>query len=244
MKRLARWWLAAGATALIAVLLVPAAADWLVTREGDRIETLGPWKVESRLVVFKRPDGTLASLRLSEVDLQASERLTLEMQAKAEAPPSKPEPRQRPVIARLTEKELPSVGALPESLDGAPADEGMNAETAAGRSEPQPLEIATWRELFNPAGEGLEFTGTVRNRSENMAVGVAVVAELFDEADEGIASSTAVLTSNALPPGQSAGFRVSFPGRFHYSRVEFRVTGDLLLTPPPEGSGEEEGGGR
>src|SRR5688572_10286739 len=46
------------AAAASAVLLasvsppVPAFADWLVTRDGQLIETLGPWRIEGRQVVF------------------------------------------------------------------------------------------------------------------------------------------------------------------------------------------------
>ena len=48
-----------------------AAADLLATRDGSIIETDGTWKVQGRLVIFKLPDGQLASLKLDEVDLEA-----------------------------------------------------------------------------------------------------------------------------------------------------------------------------
>ncbi len=74
-------WLAAWAAA------VPAArADWLVTRAGDRIETDGGWEVRGRMVVFTRPDGVLSSLRLSEIDLDASAAATAEAAAAEVAP--------------------------------------------------------------------------------------------------------------------------------------------------------------
>lgn len=63
-------------SALLLGLGLPAAADWLVVREGGRIETRGGWKVQGKMVVFTRADGTLSSLRLSEVDLPASEQAT------------------------------------------------------------------------------------------------------------------------------------------------------------------------
>lgn len=63
---------------ILGVLLVAGdvGADILVTREGDRIETDGPWKVNGRQVVFTAANGRLSSMRLSQVDLEASEEAT------------------------------------------------------------------------------------------------------------------------------------------------------------------------
>ena len=76
---------------LLAVLLFiagPAAADWLVTREGASVETRGAWRQEGRLMVFTLADGTLASLRLDEVDLEASRQATEGASQPAAAPPA------------------------------------------------------------------------------------------------------------------------------------------------------------
>jgi len=78
--------------AALGLLLLEAAmsarADWLVTREGGRVETKGPWQVKGKLVVFTRAaDSGLASLRASEVDLEASAKATADAKVQAEAPP-------------------------------------------------------------------------------------------------------------------------------------------------------------
>ncbi len=67
----------------------PVVADWLVTTHGDRVETRGPWSVRGRTVVFTAISGTLASMRLDEVDLGASEAATTAA-AKAVAEPTDP----------------------------------------------------------------------------------------------------------------------------------------------------------
>lgn len=239
MSRTRRWALATGALVVAVGLLLPAAADWLVTRDGSRVETVGPWRVESRLVVFKRPDGTLGSLRLSDVDLEASRRLTDEMTAREAAAERRereaPEERERPVIARLTEKDLPPV-------DRPPAAERSDGEaTDASRQEPSDLDIVSFREVSGADSEGVAFTGAVRNRTEHMAVGVGVTAVLYDEEGEEIRRGEARLTSNALPSGQSAGFRADFPGVYHYARVVFDVTGNLLRTAAPDVGETAEG---
>lgn len=246
MTRPARWSLAVAAVAGLA-LLVPAAADWLVTKDGSRVETQGPWEVRDRLVVFKRPDGTFASMRLSDVDLDASERLTREMAEKARSAregKERDEPRKRPVVARLTEKDLPPVGSERSSPEETPAPaDGEDGGDQAGReqeetAEPESLQIVTWRELGGAEREGIEFVGDVRNVTGNTAVGVTVAVTLYDEEGEEIASRDALLTSGALPPGQTAGFRASFPGVFHYVRVDFDASGQMMLSGD---DAEEEG---
>ena len=76
-RRVAKWapsvllWAAA-----LACLAGAALGDWLVTRDGHRIETEGPWRVEGARVLFHSLGGTLHSIELSEIDLEASRRLT------------------------------------------------------------------------------------------------------------------------------------------------------------------------
>ena len=48
---------------------VPASAEWLVLRDGTRLETRGAARVEGRRVLFTDARGTLAALPAAEVDL-------------------------------------------------------------------------------------------------------------------------------------------------------------------------------
>ena len=70
-----------------------AHADWLVTRDGERIETQGGWEIRGRMVVFEQHNGTLSSIRLSVVDLDASAEAT--RKAAAAATPAPEEPAQK-----------------------------------------------------------------------------------------------------------------------------------------------------
>jgi len=120
VSRRLRWGLAGLAAAAVAgALLYPAAADWLVTRDGNRIETAGPWRVEGRLVVFKKPDGSLVSLRLSDVDLEGSRNLTREMDERAKKAAEAVRPaavqKKRPSVARITDDD---VAHVPPGDDG------------------------------------------------------------------------------------------------------------------------------
>lgn len=247
MKRWHRWTLAALGVALAAVTLGPAAADWLVTKDGARVETQGSWRVESRLVVFKRPDGTFASMRLSEVDLEASRRVTREMAEAERAAAARNAEEQRPAerrepIARLTEKDLPPVGSSRRSADedgeDAPAGRSAPRESGEADTRPDPIVVSTWSEVSEVDGDGLAFVGELRNTSEHMALGVGVTVTLFDEEDEEIASSDAVLTGTALPAGKSGGFRADFPGVFHYVRADFDVAADVVRSQTEEEAAE------
>lgn len=225
--------------ALSLAVAVPAAADWLVTRDGARVETSGEWREEGRLIVFERTDGTLASIRKSEVDLPASERLTREMAERAHAPQGEPaEPEAPEAKIRLTEKELPPAGRLPAD-EGDAADDEATAEDATT----EPLRIASWQEAEGAAEAGTAFTGVVRNAGLQMAIGVRVEATLFDESGTEIATGSAELETTALEPGASSRFRASFPNVFHYVRVELRATGTLIDSRPDDEAPDAEGTG-
>ncbi len=92
--------------ALAVACSLPAAADWLVTRDGHRIETDGPWQVKGRLVVYTDAGGTLRSLRLDEVDVEASEAAGEEQEAPPASEPAEPVEKRAPVLV-LTDKDVP-----------------------------------------------------------------------------------------------------------------------------------------
>lgn len=245
-------WLGGGvclALALAALgLLLPAAADWLVTQDGQRIETDGPYRVEDRLIVFHHKDGTLSSVRRSSIDLDASERLTREMAELARAPRVDPasEPRPKATI-RLTEKELPPAGRLADPAGEATeeGEDGAGAASAPAAPDSGPgesLQVISWDEIESRDGAGIAFMGEVRNVTERYALGIAVEVVLYDREGEQVASSSAILTTSALPPRESARFRASFPQVYDYGRVEFRSSG-ALVDRRPEGDAAAGAGG-
>src|SRR3954453_18763558 len=92
---------------ILGTAALPARADWLVTRDGGRGETKGTWQIKGKLVVFTRAaDSALASLRASEVDLDASAKATAAAKVKAEAPTPVEAPKKK--IAVLPDKASPN----------------------------------------------------------------------------------------------------------------------------------------
>ncbi len=92
--------------ALGLIICLPAAADWLVTLEGQLIETRGRWTVDGRTLTYTDLEGVEHTLDLDEIDLEGSEETTAlkagkpyvprqETEADAAAPQTDPEPAKR-----------------------------------------------------------------------------------------------------------------------------------------------------
>lgn len=117
----------ARAAAFIGVLLLGgaglASADWLVTTDGELIETRGAWRVEGSRVVFAAANGTLTAVRASSIDFPATEAYAAELAAPVVAPPAPAEP-----VLVLTERDVPRVRTA-EPVE--PVEPGA-AETEAG----------------------------------------------------------------------------------------------------------------
>lgn len=227
----------------------PAAADWLVTKEGAKVETQGAWTVKGKLVVFKTPDGKLASLRAADVDLDASRNATEEAvaaQAQAEAEPEKAAPERKKSVRSITDKDVRQAG--PAAAPGSP-----EAAAAAPASGPGVV-VDTWKQDRDSEDGHVVINGSLQNASGATAVDLQVRVMLYDESGSLMATSQAALGAQALPPGEKIMFRADFPGYFSFAQIKFEPQGRRLATrpadqpipaTPPEGEGNEgnEGGG-
>lgn len=159
-------------------LAAPSAADWLVTRDGGRIETKGKWRVEGAKVVFTLPNGTMGVMRKSEVDLDASAVASTEG-AKPPAAATKVEPPKTPVLT-LTDKDIPK--ASPVALGEALPAEGAGAPAASAKAAPKKpasVVVQSWRQ--DPAKDGgVEFSGVLVNVGTDIAVNITVEVEAKD----------------------------------------------------------------
>ncbi len=230
-----------GAAALAAALFAaPAAADWLVTRDGGRVETRGPWKTKGKLVVFTRADGQLSSLRLADVDLAASERATAEAAAKEkEASEVKPPPPPEKKEARwvMTDKDFRSAPPPPPKDEPKPAGEETDP---AGRPRLSVV-VESWERRNLP--DGLEIIGTLRNPGEEIVADVGVTVRLFDETGALIATGDGRTATPALGRGEAASFRATFPGVFTYAEAKLDPRGyglRIKAASPEEAAAAEE----
>jgi hypothetical protein len=199
----------------------PARADWLVTRDGDRIETKGPWRVEGRRVLFTLPNGTLASLRSAQVDFDASAAATVEAQEALVARPEIPAPDLREPIVRLTDADF-----SPAAEDFDENGEPLLGGAAAGAASD--LVVASWERLEDE--DGVVIVGMLQNRGTLTALSILLVVELYDADGALIANQGAALDASALAPRDGAGFRAEFPGIFEYAALRFDVRGRTVET--------------
>jgi hypothetical protein len=206
----------------------PAAADWLVTKEGAKVETQGAWTVKGKLVVFKTPDGKLSSLRVVDVDLDASRNATEEAvaaQAQAEAEPEKPAERKKSVRV-ITDKDVRQ-GAAPGSPEAA-------AGSPPGPTSGPGVVVDTWKQDRDSEDGHVVINGSLQNASGATAVDLQLKVMLYDETGSLLATSQAALGAAALPPGEKIIFRADFPGYFSFATLKFEPTGKRLTTRPAD----------
>lgn len=84
--------------------VAPSAAEWLVLRDGGRLEIRGGASVEKRRVVFTLANGTLSALPVAEVDLDATAEANRPAAPPA-APAAVPAASRAPVV-RLTDADF------------------------------------------------------------------------------------------------------------------------------------------
>ena len=220
------------AALLWALAPLTAHADWLVTGDGTRIQTEGPWSVQGKLVVFELPNGTLSSLRLSQVDLEASERATAEAAA-AQREATEPATRPQKAVFVLTDKDVAHVGrgaADTPAGDSEGAAEETREEAAAPR---EAVAVVSWEQLAGE--EGVVISGTARNTGDAVAADLRLTVVLSDPEGQ-VATKDAELSATALPPRQSISFRADFPGVFAFQEVRFDFQYQPLntqISPPP-----------
>lgn len=215
----------------------PADADWLVTRDGGRVETQGAWKVRGKRVVFTAKDGTLASLRLAEVDLDASRQATSaatqakeERTVQAAAPPKKS-------VRVLTDKDFAkpaptaAEGTDPATAPAAAAGEGSSAAPPSSSA----LQVASWKQESDAERDLMKISGIVRNNGPDLATAVQVTIRLYEEGGELLATQQAALDTRTLRPGQGTSFQAEIPAVNGFASAKFDVRSiPLVRRPQPE----------
>jgi hypothetical protein len=198
----------------------PAEADWLVTKDGARVETRGPWKVDGKRILFDLPNGTLSMMRADQIDLDKSAVATAEARAAAAAAADQTTvalPKKEPVLV-LTEADIPP------SPVAAPEESGEKKEGAAAEGG-TPLEVISWEKTELADGNGVEIFGTIRNNSANMIVTPTLLVAVYD-ADGGLlATNNGTVNAPQIAAGKTANFRVTFAGLMDFASAKFDAQG-------------------
>ncbi|MCH9648553.1 MAG: FxLYD domain-containing protein [Deltaproteobacteria bacterium] len=232
-------------TAALLGLGSSAAADWLVMQDGSRLETQGTWETRGRLLVFTNAAGKLASVRVSEVNLDASDQATREAQEAAEAARSEAEPeapkKKSPVLV-LTDAD---VAHVEEEEAATVVEEGEDASAAAA----SPLTVVNWEQEEVADGQGVIVRGTLRNDGTSVATRIEVIVQVLNSEGEIVGTQTAQLTSSNLGATEILNFRTQFPDLNGFDTARFDITSrgfeaaprpsaddDGALPPSAEGS--------
>lgn len=230
-----------------------AKADWIQTRDGARVETRGAWKVKGSSVIFTSKNGTLSSLRLSEVDLDASAVATVEAN-QPPAPTTPPPERQKRSVLVLTDKDIPraSPAGTPDTNEGDEAPDDSNSptdgdqeenQTATNQATAEPVTVTQWTDTQLEDLDGLEVNGTLQNHAAKLVTDVRVLVRLRDQDGELLGVSNAFLGALSLAPGSTTKFRAVFPDVSATSiQPEFEIRShgiDIQTTKPQQQEGNE-----
>lgn len=232
-------------TLLALACAAPGAADWLVLRDGTRIETDGAWKVKSRQVVFTRAGGSLSALRLADVDLEASERATAESREPAAAAEASPAPARRRSVRVFTDEDIPPAAPPDDAGTDEPeadaADTDDEAPEDAASSEPaEPVVLERWSSRESSDVDGLEIYGSVRNTGEGVAAALNVRVSVADEDGNSLIDTRAFLEHSSLAAGTSGTFRALLPGVYTLlADPTFEISSDGFTIQSP-GTAEED----
>lgn len=218
---------------------VPAAADWLVMRDGSRVESKGAWEVRGALVVLTLKNGALSSVRTKDVDLDASKAAT-EAAARPPEPvaPAKPAEPKKAVLT-VTDADIGHVDAVPAPPPAAPAA-GAAAGAAAPAKPAEPAErlvVAEWHQDLDASTGGATLVGQLNNVSVDLVQDVKLMVSLLDDNGALLADGNALVGATTLLPGQGTNFRVSFPGVLHFTSTKFKAEGyarKVAGAPEPE----------
>jgi len=210
---------------------LPAAADWLVLRDGSRVETKGVWQVKGKQGVFTQKDGRLAALRLVDVDLDASARATAPPPASANAAPAAEAAKKKSVLV-LTDKDVGHVDDSGEPVkEGEAKAEAAKKPAAAAAAQPAGgVIVEAWDRTPMADGTGTEIFGSLKNTGTNTATDISVVAKIYDESNALLGTADATLGAGILAPSRATNFRASFPGILTFATARFEVKNRSLLT--------------
>jgi hypothetical protein len=225
-----RWTIAGTVLGALLAGAAPAAADWLVLGDGGRVETRGPWEIRSGLVVFTLPNGTLSSVRATQVDLEAS-RAATEIAARPPEPPPPPPPKAKARVV-LTERDLPPVTRPPASPEGE-----AGADAAGTERSDQRLRVDDWSTATPEGFDGTIVSGRLRNVSRQLLTEVGVEVALYNTAGELLGRRPATLPSGPVAPDRVVDFQVDFPGVFGASGARFETQALAFLEEGATGAG-------
>jgi hypothetical protein len=220
-----------------------AIADVVVLKGGAVINIKKPPEVRGTTVLLTRADGTLLSVRATDIDREAT---SAARSAAAPAPAATPVPPATLAGAARAAREVPKARVRISDADVSHSEAaGQAAGEAAGEPGPEVdasagsgrVEVADYTQ--EKSGEALVVRGTIRNPGATPATNVRMTVAAIDTKGQAIASGEAGVSNGVILPSSTVAFSVTIP-------VGARPVGSIRFSPrwmsaaaPPPASGPE-----
>ena len=221
-----------------------AFADVVVLKGGAVINLKKPPEVRGTTVLLTRADGTLLSVRATDIDREAT---SAARSAAAPAPAATPVPPATLAGAARAAREVPKARVKISDADVSHSEAAGQAtgEAAAGESGPEVdasagsgrVEVADYTQ--EKSGEALVVRGTLRNPGATPATNVRMTVTAIDTKGQAIVSGEAGVSNGVIAPSSTVAFSVTIP-------VGARPVGSIRFSPrwmspaaPPPASGPE-----
>lgn len=189
----------------IFALAFSAAADVIVLKDGQVIQTQGPYKTKGSQAVVKRSDGTLIAIPLAEIDREKSATATAKAKEPQAAPPVSPSRLSPADIARMRSPRKAGVVLTDQDVSHTVGGGGETGKT----EEEGRVEVGSTKETRTD--KGIKITGSVANMGKGDVTGVAVTIEAIGEDNKTVNSIFANVAQDHLAPGEKSSFDAELP---------------------------------
>lgn len=235
-----RYVLAPGVAFLLAaVALVPlvpgAEAAEVVLKDGSRIPVARPYVTKGTMAVLTRPDGSVVSLPLSEIDVEksAASAAAPPPAAKAPTPPPVPAKPMTPADAAKIKGARKATVVLTDDdvAPGTPSASGGKGEKGEG-------EVSIGAVQAVRSKTGYTVNGTVVNSGGGPVQGVSVSIELVGEENKTITTAFGRVAQPTLGPGESAAFDAEIPSAVEAKNFRYVPRWQVRIPVKPATDGQ------
>jgi hypothetical protein len=208
-----------------------AFADVVVLKGGAVINLKKPPEVRGNTVLLTRTDGTLLSVRATEIDRAA----TAAARSIAAAPPARaaaPAPAATLAEAARAAREVPKARIKISDADVSHHEAAAQAsgEAAVGEAAPEVdasagagrVEVADYTQ--EKSGDAIVVRGTLKNPGATPAAGVRMSVTAIDTKGQAISSADAGLSNAVIDPSRTVAFSVTIP-------VGGKAVGSIRFSP-------------
>jgi hypothetical protein len=189
---------------------VAQGADVVILRGGTRIELKQPWAIQGKTALLTRPDGTLLSLPVSEIDREAT-RAANAAPASSSASSALLAPPASPAEAARATRERPQARLRITDADVGhefvPTGPEVAKETEKTVSGSARVEVASYEQTQD--GTLVVVKGTLRNVGSTNATSVRLTVSGVNEKGMSFVTSEASVSRGLIEPGNSVAFGAS-----------------------------------